>query len=68
MDGQLSKLVYAAMLGEETWEHFLGKLASNLPDGTAALVTHDIRNDEGYGLLQALKKQLKNYIIRIMEN
>ncbi|PQA71965.1 helix-turn-helix transcriptional regulator [Brucella oryzae] len=59
MDGQLSKLVYAAMLGEETWEHFLGKLASNLPDGTAALVTHDIRNDEGYGLFAGFEETTK---------
>ncbi|PWJ82296.1 DNA-binding CsgD family transcriptional regulator [Pseudaminobacter salicylatoxidans] len=46
----LNDLVYAALLGEVTWKHFLDQLAGTLPGGKAALVIHDNSNGEGYTL------------------
>lgn len=51
MEDQFTGLVYAALLGETTWQHFLENLAVTVPDGTAGLVVHDTHSSDGYALL-----------------
>lgn len=51
MQDQFTAMVYAALLGETTWRHFLEKLAATIPGGTAGLVVHDLLRGEGYGFL-----------------
>lgn len=57
---QLRNLVYSALLGESTWERFLGQLAATMPNGKAALVVHDTSNNDGYALLNAGEEQFAN--------
>lgn len=48
MDDPLRSLVYTALLGETTWQHFLDRLASTVSGGKAALVAHDTSSGEGF--------------------
>ncbi|GEN24308.1 LuxR family transcriptional regulator [Halomonas cupida] len=38
---KLADLIYAAMLGESPWQHFLDQLAHQVPNGKTVLVMHD---------------------------
>ncbi|MGH6761633.1 MAG: helix-turn-helix transcriptional regulator [Phyllobacterium sp.] len=46
----LGDMVYSALLGESTWQHFLDRVADTLPEGKAALVMHDTASKEGFAL------------------
>lgn len=41
IDDEFTDLVYASLLGETSWQHFLDRLAETLPDGKATLFYHD---------------------------
>ncbi|WP_417330869.1 hypothetical protein [Halomonas cupida] len=38
---KLADLIYASMLGESPWQHFLDQLAYQVPNGKTVLVMHD---------------------------
>lgn len=40
-------LIYAALLGESTWEHFLDELCPMVPNGRAVLFFHDCAAERG---------------------
>lgn len=44
---ELVDLIYAALLGERTWEDFLKALSEQLPDGVATLFYHDSEKSRG---------------------
>lgn len=48
MKNKLIGLVYSALLGEITWQHFLDQLALVVPDGRAGLVVHETSSRDGY--------------------
>ncbi|MRG58102.1 helix-turn-helix transcriptional regulator [Phyllobacterium sp. SYP-B3895] len=41
IDDEFIDLVYASLLGETSWQHFLDRLAATLPDGKSTLFYHD---------------------------
>ncbi len=57
---RLRNLLYSALLGESTWERFLGQLAKTMPNGKAALVVHDTSTNDGYALVNAGEEQFAN--------
>jgi len=52
-DGELIDLIYAALLGEASWQTFLDRLSRDLPNGKAAFFYHDARSQRGAGALMA---------------
>lgn len=65
---QLIEAIYAAAVGKITWEHFLEKLALELPQGRAALIVHSTRNRDGYALFSddgRLNNAYNGYYARI---
>ena len=46
-DDELVDLIYASLLGETSWTFFLDRIAAGMPDGLAALFSHDISRGEG---------------------
>lgn len=47
-DGELIDLIYAALLGETSWQRFLDQLADSAPSGKTLMVMHDNRRNNGY--------------------
>jgi DNA-binding CsgD family transcriptional regulator len=46
-DDALVDLIYAALLGESSWQDFLDRLCKTLPDGGSALFFHDANRRKG---------------------
>lgn len=47
-DGDLVDLIYAALLGETTWQTFLDSLSDNAPDGRTILFSHNMSQSDEY--------------------
>jgi hypothetical protein len=47
-DDELVDLIYAALLGEASWQRFLDRLAASAPSGKTLLVMHDNNRNDGY--------------------
>lgn len=47
-DGALIDLIYAALLGEATWQDFLDRLSDNVPDGRTILFSHNMSQSDEY--------------------
>ncbi|MDH0910482.1 LuxR C-terminal-related transcriptional regulator [Rhizobium pusense] len=47
-DAELIDLIYAALLGESSWQHFLDRLSDNAPDGRTILFSMNTREPEDY--------------------
>lgn len=47
-DSELIDLIYAALMGEATWQAFLDRLAACADDGKTVLVMHDDARDNGH--------------------
>lgn len=65
---QLTEAIHAAAAGKATWEYFLEKLVSEMPEGRAALVVHSSRNIDGYALFSdgdRIDNDYNQYSIRI---
>lgn len=62
-DDELIDLIYAALLGESTWQRFLDGLANSAPSGKTVMVMHDNNIDNGYIPLASgiSKHTLTNY-------
>lgn len=62
-DDELVDLIYAALLGESSWQRFLDRLADSTPTGKTVLILHDNNKDDGYIPLASgiSPDTLKNY-------
>lgn len=47
-DGELIDLIYAAMLGESSWQTFLDRLSDNAPDGRTILFSHNMSQSDDF--------------------
>lgn len=52
-DGDLVDLIYAALLGEASWQDFLDRLSAVIPDGKTVLFFHDANRGKGAYALTA---------------
>ena len=67
---ELIDLVYAALLGESSWNTFFDQLLDRRGDGWAVLVSHDARDGEGmfghyYGCDENLVSDYEGYFAAI---
>lgn len=46
-DGELVDHIYAAVLGQATWQAFVDRLAAGMPDGKTTLFFHDAIRAKG---------------------
>lgn len=54
-DEELIDLIYAALLGESSWQRFLDRLTASLPGGRATLFFHDASRKKGaFSLVSSL--------------
>jgi DNA-binding CsgD family transcriptional regulator len=70
IDDEFIDLVYASLLGETSWQHFLDRLAETLPDGKSTLFYHDQYKASGAlsltsGLTEKQINQYDTYFCRI---
>lgn len=47
-DGELIDLIYAALLGETSWQDFLDRLSDTAPDGRTILFSHNMAQSDEY--------------------
>jgi len=47
-DAELIDLIYAALLGESSWQHFLDRLSDHAPDGRTILFSHNMSQSDEY--------------------
>lgn len=58
-DDEFIDLIYASLLGETSWQHFLDRLAASLPGGKSILFFHDAaRSNGGLGLFSGLEPDI----------
>ena len=47
-DGEFIDLIYAALLGETSWQTFLDRLSANAPDGRTVMFSHNMSQADEY--------------------
>lgn len=58
-DEEFIDLIYASLLGETSWQHFLDRLAASLPNGKSILFFHDAAKSNGaLGLFSGLERDM----------